>query len=534
LPGSRIFDQPHYELLNQSRGDFVRRVLPSLKRNLQLDTALDVGCGLGHFSNILLNMGFRTQAIDGRAANVEEAIRRYPEAAFSVGDIEDQRVAELGTVDLVFCFGLLYHLENPFRAIRNLKALTGKVLILESMIVPSEAPEMLLRDEASIEDQSLRNVAFYPTEACLVKMLYRAGYGAVYRTTELPDHPAFRQTRRTARSRTVLIGSLQPLALAGVQLCPEPSEVRDPWVRSWFRFEQAARRVAGFLRKPWHQKSQAIGFHWIRMFPQSFYPTRLPFGALWLARGDNYGHAMILGNFEMAEQRFVHNFLKPGMTVLDIGAHHGFYTLLASKAVGPKGRVVSFEPSPREQKELLRHLRLNRCRNVTVEGIALTSQSGEAEYHVVDSEETGCNSLRPPNVGGATHSIVVQTKTLDQCVLERNIASVDFVKLDVEGAELEVLRGSVRLLEQRPRPVMLVEVSELRTKPWEYRAHEILSFLQRAGYRWHKPTKEGQLKPFELNGVNLDCNLVAVPSERGRELSHLISDEGDGNCPPPV
>lgn len=83
-------------------------------------------------------------------------------------------------------------------------------------------------------------------------------------------------------------------------------------------------------------------------------------------------------SFEENERRFVEQFLKEGMTMLDIGAHHGFYTVLASKKVGSSGRVFAFEPSPREHQKLLRHLKLNRCANVRVEPFALTRQEGMA------------------------------------------------------------------------------------------------------------------------------------------------------------
>ena len=84
------------------------------------------------------------------------------------------------------------------------------------------------------------------------------------------------------------------------------------------------------------------------------------------------------------------------MIVLDIGAHHGFYTLLASRKVGKKGKVIAFEPSPRKRRKLIWHCRLNRTDNVWIESCALGSFDGEAELFLVKGKETGCNSLRPP------------------------------------------------------------------------------------------------------------------------------------------
>ncbi len=86
------------------------------------------------------------------------------------------------------------------------------------------------------------------------------------------------------------------------------------------------------------------------------------------------------------------------MTVLDIGAHHGLYTLLAARRVGPRGKVVAFEPSPREKRKLLLNMRLNRLRNIQVSACALGNCEGDAELYLVDGKDAASNSHRPPNV----------------------------------------------------------------------------------------------------------------------------------------
>src|SRR5712691_5679585 len=145
------------------------------------------------------------------------------------------------------------------------------------------------------------------------------------------------------------------------------------------RDKALVQRVWRFFRAPWREKGRSIGLRWIRVFPRVPFPVRLPYGGWWLARNDATGNVVLTGQFETAERGFVERFLQPGMTILDIGAHHGFYTLLASRKVGPGGSVVAFEPSPREREKLMWHLRLNRCRNVQVQSCALGSKQGEAE-----------------------------------------------------------------------------------------------------------------------------------------------------------
>ncbi|MBI4373194.1 MAG: FkbM family methyltransferase, partial [Candidatus Omnitrophica bacterium] len=97
-------------------------------------------------------------------------------------------------------------------------------------------------------------------------------------------------------------------------------------------------------------------------------PYRLPYGSRWLLGRDAIDYLLFsTGDWEPEVWRFVDRFLRQGMTMLDVGAHHGFYTLLASKCVGSEGKVFAFEPAEPQRKKLLKHLRLNHCRNVQVE-----------------------------------------------------------------------------------------------------------------------------------------------------------------------
>jgi FkbM family methyltransferase len=270
-------------------------------------------------------------------------------------------------------------------------------------------------------------------------------------------------------------------------------------------------RVLRFLRKPLHEKISSVR---ARLAMASvIWPVELPFGALWFPRKDNLGEPLLAGCFEISELAFVERFLRPGMTVLDLGAHHGLYSLLASKRVGRDGRVFAFEPSPRERRALRANLLLNFCRNVSVQGIALGGEEREEDLFVVQGYQTGCNSLRPPDALSATKPVRVQVVKLDSWLAKQKIDRVDFIKLDVEGAELETLKGAARLLERRPRPVILAEVQDVRTKPWGYRAGEIIAHLARKDYEWFRLRETGYVEPLEISSSNFDGNFVACPRE---------------------
>jgi SAM-dependent methyltransferase len=242
------FDAPSAVELTRARQDLIRTFLEEIQTQAALQSALDVGCGVGYLSKFLQDLGFQVVAIDGREANTVEARDRYPGITFLTADAE-RLTNEVEPRDLVLCAGLLYHLENPFRVIRNLHSLTRKVLIVEGMCTPGPGMTMELLDEGESQDQGLDFVAFYPTEACLVKMLYRSGFPFVYLFRRLPNHALYRQSIRRKRERTMMVSSKVPLTAANLVLAREPvrqvTGLFDPWTTSLTR----TRYFVGELRR---------------------------------------------------------------------------------------------------------------------------------------------------------------------------------------------------------------------------------------------------------------------------------------------
>ena len=519
------FDQKEYRQLIEARGKTLKHAVRRLQPGVGLSNAVDAGCGAGFFSQSLADCGLNVCGFDARGENVAEARRRFPHILFEQGDIEEQVILQLGRFDFVLCFGLLYHLENPLRAIRHLRGLTEKCLLLESMCLPEEKPSMLLREEPRQEDQSLTDVACYPSEGSLVKMLYRAGFAAVYRVISLPDHDDFRDTPEHARRRTVLLASVAAIDVGGFRLIPEPHEASDPWTKKPAVTATLPQRIRRFLASPTRRKYITLANRARRFFPGMPIPLRLPFGAWWLAEKSALDHELIHNEFEQMETRFVERLLRPGMTVVDVGAHHGLYTLLASKRVGRKGRVIAFEPSPREFRRLKKHLRWNRCSNVQLMPCAVGDEQGETDFHLVEGSQDWCNSLRPPAVDEPTSRVRVSVRRLDDALEELDVSKVDFIKLDVEGAELSVLYGVMRVLLRGSRPAILAEVQDIRTQPWGYTAREIIQFMIRMDYRWFAIAAKGALLPISCDQKTYDANLVALPVERTEEFLSFVGQK---------
>ena len=293
-------------------------------------------------------------------------------------------------------------------------------------------------------------------------------------------------------------------------------------------------RLRRFLRKPLDQRSETISAIlsslWIKCTAWLVYPIRLRHG-IWIWTRSNVAGLNLRRDRELecAESRFVERFLKPGMHVLDIGANIGYFTLLTSRQVGAQGTVVAFEPSPRERNRLQKNLVLNHCQNVRVEQVAVCDHIGEANLFVVLGRETGCNSMRSPNVDEPIKPITVPTTTLDEYVSMHETGPIDFVKMDIEGAELSALKGARVLLTSSSRPIWLCEMIDLRTAAWGYRAVENYDFMVRLGYRWFSILPDGSLK-YRPRKDHFHENLVAVPEERLPDMQALLEAAEQASC----
>lgn len=198
--------------------------------------------------------------------------------------------------------------------------------------------------------------------------------------------------------------------------------------------------------------------------------------------------------------------------------------MLVSEKVGPLRCVMPFEPSPRERRRLSSHVKLNNCTNVKIEPFALASEDGETTLFLADGREAAFNSLRPPAVSNPTRRINVRTMRLDHYLEKERIDHVDFIKIDAEGAELEILKGMQGLLNRNSSPVIMAEVTDIRTQSWGYPASAICDYLTERGYDWFTISHEGMLQPM-CKEAGL-YNFIAVPHGKLGELRGLLYPAG--------
>jgi predicted RNA methylase len=184
--GIEVFDQPDATLINQARLDH----LASLGLALENKTVLDVGCGVGLLAQFFVKRGCRVTCVDGRPENIESLRSRYPTLQAHVANVESD-LARFGQHDVVFSYGLLYHLENPLLGLRNMEAAAKEMLLLETIVCDHELPVLLLDDETKSFSQALRGIACRPSPTFVVMALARLGFAFIYGPRVPPQYPDF-------------------------------------------------------------------------------------------------------------------------------------------------------------------------------------------------------------------------------------------------------------------------------------------------------------------------------------------------------
>jgi FkbM family methyltransferase len=152
--------------------------------------------------------------------------------------------------------------------------------------------------------------------------------------------------------------------------------------------------------------------------------------------------------------------LQPGDVCVDVGANIGYFTLLASRLVGPDGRVYALEPSGEAHAMLLANLNRNAATNVTALDVAAGAGDGESELYYAHPRNRGASTLRAEAAVSeeeGSRTALVRVRALSSVISEADVPRLRLVKIDVEGFELEVLRGLAPLFDHGARSVIVVE-----------------------------------------------------------------------------
>lgn len=220
------------------------------------------------------------------------------------------------------------------------------------------------------------------------------------------------------------------------------------------------------------------------------------------------------GTYERGTLSVIYSVLKPGDFFVDVGANVGLMTLLAAHKVGPQGKVVAFEPLPEIRELLSASLKINSLQNTYIHSCALGSESSVNTIYRHPEVNRGSASIAWE--GSSNQMVKIDIEPLDE-ILGKYTQSPTMIKIDVEGWELEVLKGGLNTLKTQPQPVVCVEFS--RTHPLHGGTHEdMYQLMDSLGYSGYclarsKAEKAG-LKLVDIRSLPDHDNIFFFPSLR--------------------
>ena len=225
--------------------------------------------------------------------------------------------------------------------------------------------------------------------------------------------------------------------------------------------------------------------------------------------------AVAIGSYEPFETRLVEWLVPAGGTIIDVGAHIGYYTILAAVLAGRNGRVEAFEPDPRNSDLLQRSARVNGFDVIRVHPAAVGEKEGRSLLYRSSFKNTGDH--RVYDTGEGRETVDVPVVSLDSELAGR-LNRLDLIKIDVQGAEASVLRGAQRVLVEQPGAAILMEFWPFGLKQSEGSVRETLTLLKSANRQLLMIDEENR----KLREIPDDCllrleeketyvNLLAVP-----------------------
>jgi FkbM family methyltransferase len=224
------------------------------------------------------------------------------------------------------------------------------------------------------------------------------------------------------------------------------------------------------------------------------------------------GRSLYSGGFETAELEFLWQSLKPGDIFLDVGANGGIFTVIGAKKVGSTGHVYAFEPGFQELKLLRQNIAINNLTNVTVIERGVSNKSGEAQFAI--SKDGAMNSLAKTNHPGQCIQDwrKIEITSLDDLAKEFNLKKVDFIKIDVEGAEKLVFEGAKDLFSSMSSLTILFEAADLNSSSFNYLTQDFLAELMRKKFFLYYFDRTGS--PIQISSLDSRfgkkiCNFLA-------------------------
>lgn len=231
-------------------------------------------------------------------------------------------------------------------------------------------------------------------------------------------------------------------------------------------------------------------------------------------------HLFMAGAYEQDTTALFKRIAKEGMVIVDIGANIGYYTLLAARLVGKRGKVFAFEPDPDNYALLLRNIEANGYQNVVPVNKAVSDNSEPAKLFL-DPQNRGTHRLWDSH--DERQYIEVEVTTLDEFFRSLDI-SIDIIKMDIEGCEPRALAGMNNLIMRNPNLRIISEFWPEGIKGSGFSPAEFLQHIVECGFRLYHITNNGGIQPTDA------ARLMNICEDKARKgyphLTNIYCERG--------
>ena len=200
----------------------------------------------------------------------------------------------------------------------------------------------------------------------------------------------------------------------------------------------------------------------------------------------------IRGVYGELDTQIVKNEIRPGDVVIDVGANIGYYTLIFAKLVGNMGKVIAFEPEPKNFEILKKNISINKLTNVILEQKIVSNTNKKTKLFLANSGIVGHHTNPTKN---STNFIEVDSITLDDYLVKNNMSKkINFLKIDVEGAEIKVLEGAKTIL-RNDKIKIFTEFNRLAIEKLGMKPKTFLSLLTENNFKFFLPN-------YKINNIS--------------------------------
>lgn len=230
--------------------------------------------------------------------------------------------------------------------------------------------------------------------------------------------------------------------------------------------------------------------------------------------------ALNFGHYEKTEAELVLQLIQPGSTVFDIGANIGWYSLNIAKRI-PDVRVFAFEPIPDTFAQLCGNVQRNNITNIEPQNLGLSDQTRVQTFYFCDDSSVSASAANIAERSDA-QELSCPVTTLDDFADAHGL-KVDFIKCDVEGAELHVFRGARKCLKSH-RPVVLAEMLRKWCRKFDYHPNEMIGLFAELGYACFIPAEHGLQRFESMDDETIETNFFFLHQTEHQQLFRELAE----------